>query len=206
MAHVLRDVAESDVDAFYEHKREPEATEMAVFPARDREAFDAHWQRLLADDSLIKKTIVHGGQVAGNIGCWEQDRRRLIGYWVGKEFWGRGLATRALGEFVEDLPRPLHAWVARSNVGSIRVLEKCGFVAVGSHTEHNETLRPAGRGVPRARIATLVKAEAGRRAVEKSMSEMTGAASAATGAGVESGRRRSWRREGGRAAPKRRET
>ena len=91
MAHVLRDVAESDLDAFYEHQREPEATEMALFPARDREAFDAHWQRILADDSLIKKTIVHDGQVAGNIGCWEQDGRRLIGYWVGKEFWGRGL-------------------------------------------------------------------------------------------------------------------
>ena len=106
MAHVLRDVAESDLDAFYEHQREPEATEMALFPARDREAFDAHWQRILADDSLIKKTIVHDGQVAGNIGCWEQDGRRLIGYWVGKEFWGRGLATRALAEFVEDLRGP----------------------------------------------------------------------------------------------------
>ena len=138
VAHVLRDVVESDLDAFYEHQREPEATEMALFPARDREAFDAHWQRILADDSLIKKTIVHDGQVAGNIGCWEQDGRRLIGYWVGKEFWGRGLATRALAEFVEDLPRPLHAWVAGSNVGSIRVLEKCGFVAVGSRTEHDE--------------------------------------------------------------------
>ena len=51
---------------------------------------------------------------------------------------GPGLATRALAEFVEDLPRPLHAWVAGSNVGSIRVLEKCGFVAVGSRTEHDE--------------------------------------------------------------------
>ena len=140
MAHVLRDVVESDLDAFYEHEHEPEATEMALFPARDREAFDAHWQRLLADDSLIKKTIVHDGQVAGNIGCWEQDGRRLLGYWVGKEYWGRGLATRALAELVEDLPRPLHAWVAGSNVGSIRVLEKCGFVAVGSHTEYNENL------------------------------------------------------------------
>jgi RimJ/RimL family protein N-acetyltransferase len=28
--------------------------------------------------------------------------------------------------------------VAGSNVGSIRVLEKCGFVAVGSRTEHDE--------------------------------------------------------------------
>jgi len=56
--HVLRDVAESDLDAFYEHQREPEATAMALFPERDREAFYAHWRRLLADDSSIKKTIV----------------------------------------------------------------------------------------------------------------------------------------------------
>src|SRR5262245_39833726 len=48
----------------------PEATAMAVFPARDREAFDAHWWRLLADDSLVKRTIVDGGAAAGNIGCW----------------------------------------------------------------------------------------------------------------------------------------
>jgi len=136
--HVLRDVAESDLDAFYEHQREPEATAMALFPERDREAFYAHWRRLLADDSSIKKTIVHDGRVAGNIGCWEQDGRRFVGYWVGKEFWGRGLGTRALAEFVEDLPRPLHAWVAGSNVGSIRVLEKCGFVEVERRSEHDE--------------------------------------------------------------------
>ena len=116
----------------------PKRRRWRYFPARDREAFDAHWQRCPRGRLLIKKTIVHDGQVAGNIGCWEQDGRRLIGYWVGKEFWGRGLATRALAEFVEDLPRPLHAWVAGSNVGSIRVLEKSGFVAVGSRTEHNE--------------------------------------------------------------------
>src|SRR5207244_11332288 len=100
VAHVLRDVAESDLDAFYEHQREPEATEMALFPARDGEAFDAHWQRILADDSLIKKTIVYDGQVAGDIGCWEQDGRRLSGDWVCKEFGVRGLATRALAKLV----------------------------------------------------------------------------------------------------------
>src|SRR6476619_5783256 len=62
---------------------------MAVFPARDREPFDAHWRRLLADDSLVKRTIVDAGAVAGNIGCWEKDGRLLVGYWVGREFWGR---------------------------------------------------------------------------------------------------------------------
>jgi RimJ/RimL family protein N-acetyltransferase len=138
---VLRDVVESDLDAFYEHQREPEANAMAVFPARDRDTFYAHWRRILADDTLFKKTIVEDGEVAGNVVSWTQDGRQLVGYWVGKEFWGKGLATRALLEFVDEVvARPLHAWVATTNLGSIRVLEKCGFVQVGSHTTDVEEL------------------------------------------------------------------
>jgi RimJ/RimL family protein N-acetyltransferase len=140
-AKVLRDVRANDLDAFFEHQREPEATAIAIFPARDREAFDAHWRKILADDTLIKKTIVHGDQVAGNVLSWQQDGQQLVGYWVGRAFWGRGLATRALQELVTELTtRPLHAWVATSNVGSIRVLEKCGFVQVGSRTTDVEEL------------------------------------------------------------------
>ena len=72
---------------------------------------------------------------------WEQDGKQLVGYWIGSEFWGKGVATQALGEFVAELEqRPLHAWVATSNVGSIRVLEKCGFVQVGSRTTDVEEL------------------------------------------------------------------
>ena len=140
-AAVLRDVVETDVDAFYEHQLDPEATQMALFPARDREAFDAHWRRLLANDAMTKKTIVHQGEVAGNVLCWEGDGRRLVGYWLGREFWGKGLATKALAELVDEVKaRPLHAWVATSNVASIRVLEKCGFVVVDSRTEVDEKL------------------------------------------------------------------
>jgi RimJ/RimL family protein N-acetyltransferase len=139
--NVLREVVDSDLDAFYEHQLDPEATQMALFPARDRDAFYAHWRRLLADGAATKKTIVDDGKVAGNVLCWEQDGRRLVGYWLGREFWGRGLATRALAELVQEVgARPLHAWVAESNVGSIRVLEKCGFVVAGSRIEHDEKL------------------------------------------------------------------
>ena len=141
MDSVLRDVVDDDLDALYEQQRDPEATRMALFPARDREAFYAHWQRVLADDVVTKKTIVHDGEVAGNVLCWEQDGRRLVGYWLGREFWGKGLASRALAELVDVVTaRPLHAWVAVSNVGSVRVLEKCGFVVVGSRAEVDETL------------------------------------------------------------------
>jgi RimJ/RimL family protein N-acetyltransferase len=126
---VLRDVVASDLPVFFEHQRDPEATRMADFPARDREAFDAHWERILGDPTLTTQTIVFEGEVAGNIGSWEQDGRRLVGYWLGREFWGKGLATKALAEFIDALDRrPLYAYVAKTNVGSIRVLEKCGFV------------------------------------------------------------------------------
>ena len=137
---MLREVREDDLDTLFEQQREPEATAMALFPAREREAFDAHWRRVLADPTKTVRTIDCDGAVAGNIGSWEEDGRRLVGYWIGREFWWRGLATSALKELAAELDRPLHAWVARSNVGSIRVLEKCGFVQVGSRAEHDERL------------------------------------------------------------------
>ena len=100
---LLRDVVASDLPVLFEHQRDPDATTMADFPARDRDAFDAHRERLLADPSLYKKTILFEGQIAGNIGSWAQDGRRLVGYWIGKEFWGKGLALEALAELIDDL-------------------------------------------------------------------------------------------------------
>ena len=83
----------------------------------------------------MTRTVVSSGEVAGNIGRWEADGRKLVGYWIGREFWGRGLATRALSELLAVVDtRPLQAHVAKSNVASIRVLETCGFVEVGGHT------------------------------------------------------------------------
>ncbi len=139
---VLRDVVEADLAVFLEHQRDPEANRMAAFPARDEEAFIAHWQRILADDVLIKKTIIWDGEVAGNVVSFEGDGMRLVGYWIGREFWGKGLATRALAELLEEVVtvRPVHAYVAATNVGSIRVLEKCGFVEVSRATAHDAKL------------------------------------------------------------------
>jgi len=132
---VLREVVEEDLPVFYEHQRDPEAAAMAVFPSRDRDVFMAHWAKTLANDSALTWTVVSDGEVAGNIGCWEADGRRFVGYWIGREFWGRGLATRALAELVDLVDaRPLYAHVAKSNVASIRVLEKCGFVEIDGHT------------------------------------------------------------------------
>jgi RimJ/RimL family protein N-acetyltransferase len=129
----LRDVTEVDLPILFEHQWDPEATRMAAFPARDREAFLAHWRNnILGNAAVAKKTILFDGRVAGNIVSWEQSGKPLVGYWIGREFWGRGIATRALAAFLEVVPaRPLYAHVAKSNRGSIRVLEKCGFRTSG---------------------------------------------------------------------------
>jgi RimJ/RimL family protein N-acetyltransferase len=125
----IRDVEVPDLDVFFIHQREPEANRMAGFPPRDRESFFEHWGKIMADPTVITATIVHDGQVAGNIVSWLQDGRRLVGYWVGQAHWGQGVATRALRMFLDRVDqRPLFAYVARQNAGSIRVLEKCGFV------------------------------------------------------------------------------
>lgn len=134
---ILRDVVPDDLPIFYEHQRDPDATRMAAFPARDRAAFDAHWAtNILGNPSAITRTIVADGIVAGNIGSWTQDGVRLVGYWIGRAHWGRGIATRALAAFLHQVTeRPIHAHVASHNVGSIRVLEKCGFHVEGE--EHH---------------------------------------------------------------------
>jgi len=129
---MLRDVTETDLPVLFEHQRDPDANRMAAFPPRDREAFWAHWTKILADETLVTKTILFDGRVAGNICCFERDGTTQIGYWIGKEFWGKGVATKALSELLcHAMTRPLHAFVAKHNVGSIRVLEKCGFTVCG---------------------------------------------------------------------------
>lgn len=124
----LRHVLETDLPIFFEQQLDPEAAQMAAFPARNREAFMTHWTRILADESVLIKTILFDGNVAGNIVSFVQLGEREVGYWLGKEYWRKGIATRALEQFLELIEtRPLYAHVAKHNIGSRRVLEKCGF-------------------------------------------------------------------------------
>jgi RimJ/RimL family protein N-acetyltransferase len=125
----LRNIEPDDLPIFYEQQLDPDATRMAAFPARDRASFDTHWERnILGNPDAITQTILVDGEIAGNIGSWPQEGIRLVGYWIGKEYWGKGVATRALSAFLHVVTdRPLYAHVVKHNIGSIRVLEKCGF-------------------------------------------------------------------------------
>jgi RimJ/RimL family protein N-acetyltransferase len=127
----LREVEDADLENFFAHLQEPEAVFMAAFthedPA-DRGDFDTHWARIRGLDSVIIRTVLYQGKVAGHVAGFLRGEDPEVTYWIGRGFWGKGLATAALAEFLGVwIRRPVYARVATDNRGSIRVLEKCGF-------------------------------------------------------------------------------
>lgn len=132
----LRDVVENDLPIFFEYQLDPDANYMAAFTTKDpsnREAFTAHWNKIMAESTIIIKTIVCDGQVVGSVLSYEDAGNPEVSYWIGKVYWGKGIATQALSEFLAHVnpKRPIYARVAKDNLGSRRVLEKCGFKVIG---------------------------------------------------------------------------
>jgi RimJ/RimL family protein N-acetyltransferase len=136
MQVALREVRDEDLAVLFEQWADPVAAHMAAFTAPDhmeRDAFERRWSRLRADETLINRAIVVNGEVAGTIGSWGDPGEREVTYWIGRPYWGKGVATCALEAFLTvDPSRPLHARVAYDNIGSRRVLEKCGFRVIGT--------------------------------------------------------------------------
>lgn len=137
----LRNVTTADLPILYAQQLDPEATAMAAFPSRDEAAFMAHWQKIMAYENSLIKVISYDEEVAGYILSWEMFGELEVGYWLGKTFWGKGIMTQALAEYIRLVQtRPLMAHVAQHNIGSRRVLEKCGFKLIGEDKYTN----PAG--------------------------------------------------------------
>lgn len=130
ISHVrLREIERVDVPRMYEFNLDPVANRLAMTIPRSADAFEAFWIRVLADPTIIAKAISVADVLAGYISCFKLDGVDAVGYWIGQEFWGKGIATSALELLLKEVPvRPLHARVATTNRASLRVLQKCGFV------------------------------------------------------------------------------
>jgi RimJ/RimL family protein N-acetyltransferase len=151
----LRNVERDDLSRIYEFQLDPESNRMAVTIPRSADGFSAHWQKILTDPNVTAKAILIGDEIAGCISCFRMDGLDSVGYWLGREFWGRGIASRALELLMEEVSiRPLHARVATSNAASLRVLQKCGFVV------EQVQLSPADNRYPECEEALLILREA----------------------------------------------
>jgi RimJ/RimL family protein N-acetyltransferase len=139
----LRPIRDADLPIFFEHQRDPVACHMAAFTHADpddRAAFDAHWARIRSTPGVVNRTIVEAADaeaVLGHVGAWQDEGCWEVTYWIDRAHWGRGIASAALALLLRELDtRPVLARAASDNLASIRVLERCGFVATGTDRGH----------------------------------------------------------------------
>jgi RimJ/RimL family protein N-acetyltransferase len=132
----LRSVEDGDLDALFEQMRDPQGIWMAAFTAEDpddREAFDAHMTRVRSSPDITMRAVICDGRLAGSIASFDAGGQTEVTYWIDRALWGKGIATQALALLLELVPaRPVYARAASDNAGSLRVLQKCGFKAIGT--------------------------------------------------------------------------
>ena len=128
----LRSVDPADLDVFYAQANDPTAIARANVPPRSKPEFYAHWRnRIVGDPTVLARTVCAGDAAAGYLVSWWQDGHRTVGYWLGREFWGQGVGTAALLQFLSlEVTRPLYADTDVANTASRRLLERCGFKVV----------------------------------------------------------------------------
>lgn len=135
-------MTDEDLDVLVDIQDDAVAQHMAAFTSRGPDARDrylAKWRTILADDAIIKKVVVLEGEVVGSAGAFVVDGETEVTYWIRRDLWGRGVATAALAELLNEVTvRPLWARAAADNVGSARVLLRNGFVPVGEETSYAE--------------------------------------------------------------------
>jgi RimJ/RimL family protein N-acetyltransferase len=152
----LRNVEEDDLPRMCSMQLDPESNRLAVTIPRSAEAFESHWVDALRDPSVTAKAILLGEEMVGYACCFGRDGRANVGYWVSREHWGKGIASRALELLLlEVATRPLYAHVATSNGASLRVVQKCGFVV------ERVQVSPATDRYPECEEAILVLNEGG---------------------------------------------
>lgn len=131
----LKDTNKKDLDVLFQFQIDEEANYLAAFTAKDptnKKAYIEKWTKLLTDKTVHLKTIFLEDEIVGSIAKFEIDGEPEITYWIGKEFWGKGIATNALKQFLEiEKSRPIYGRVAFDNFGSKKVLSKCGFEKIG---------------------------------------------------------------------------
>lgn len=135
MALELRPTHPNDFDTLFMFQLDETANFLAAFTSKspsDKNAFIEKWTRLLSDETVNMRTILLENQIVGSIAKFEMDGNAEVTYWIGKQFWRKGIASNALRQFLEiEKTRPIYGRVAFDNYGSIKVLESCGFSQIG---------------------------------------------------------------------------
>lgn len=132
----LRPTTVADLDILFQFQLDLEGRHLAAFMSQDsthKEAYLAKYTRLLNDPTVNNQTIIADSEIVGSIAKFVMEGDAELTYWIDRQFWGKGVATNALKNFLNlETARPLFGRVAFDNLGSQKVLENCGFVKIGT--------------------------------------------------------------------------
>jgi RimJ/RimL family protein N-acetyltransferase len=132
----LRPTETADLDIVFEFQLNKEGGYLAAFMPEnhtDKSAYIVKYTKLLSDPTVNNQTIIVDNSIVGSIAKFMMEDKAEVTYWIDRKFWGQGIATKALKLFLDiELTRPINGRVAFDNFGSQKVLEKCGFVKIGS--------------------------------------------------------------------------
>ena len=133
----LRELEEQDADALVKHLNNEVVirylTGRIPFPYTQK---DAEWWIQTGHKEGIVRAIQYEEEFAGVIGVhsgsYHHAKNAEIGYWLGEDFWGKGIATKSVGIMTarafqtKNIVR-IYAPVFAPNKLSMRVLEKNGY-------------------------------------------------------------------------------
>jgi len=150
MKVTLRKLRMSDLNRIMEMFPDPEVTSaigltLSENPPKITREFEKKWLKKAIKEYMKKKpssynlAIISDGIHVGNVGAYKIDYENdlvAVGYWIGKAYWGRGIATMALKLFINELNKKfkikrIEGFAFTFNPASMRVMEKCGFKLEG---------------------------------------------------------------------------
>lgn len=131
----LSKTVEKDLNYLFQFHLDKDANYLAAFTPEDRNnkiTYIEKYSKFLFDPTINMRTIKVGDKIAGSILKFVMEGEAEITYWIDKNFWGRGIATTALKNFLSiEKTRPIFGRVAFDNLGYQKVLENCGFLKIG---------------------------------------------------------------------------
>lgn len=132
---ILRQTVIDDLEFFFNFQLDEEANHLAAFTPKDptdKLAYLNKYSKLLNEPTVNMRTIIVNNVIVGSISKFEREGDAEITYWIDRKFWSKGIGSTALKSFLLiESARPILGRVAFDNIGSQRVLEKCGFVRIG---------------------------------------------------------------------------
>lgn len=146
---ILEVMKKKDAKAFFENIKDPEISEYSgpyyatSFKKAKKYIKKCEKRIIMKENYCLGIYSKVNQEFLGSIGLINVDYKNKnaeIGSWIGKKFWGRGFMTEATKLIISYGFKELHlhriyASVHEKNIGSKRVMEKCGFKEEGKTKE-----------------------------------------------------------------------